>query len=61
MCNKALKSEKGSFLRRVSITIETRVMLPGEKALIVNRFNIKIIYVPYTSKQKSQIGEVGSL
>ena len=36
---------------------KTRVMLPGEKALMVDRFNIKIIYVPYTSKHKSQIGE----
>ena len=26
-------------------------------ALMVDRFNIKIVYVPYTNRQKSQIGE----
>ena len=35
---------------------KTRVIVPGEKALMVDRFNIKIIYVPYTNKPKSQIG-----
>ena len=39
----------------------TRFILPGEKALIVDRFNIKIIYVPFNNKQNSQIGEFGSL
>ena len=45
----------------VPSNLETRAILPGEKALIVDRFNIKIIFVPYTNKQKSQIGEFGSL
>ena len=27
---------------------------------MVDRFNIKIIYVPYTNKHKSQIGEIGT-
>ena len=47
--------------KKIIFIIETRVILPGEKALISDRFNIKIIYVPYTNKQKSQIGEFGSL
>ena len=38
----------------------TRVILPEEKALIVDRFNLKIIYVPYTNKHMSQIGEFGT-
>ena len=29
--------------------------------MMVDRFNTKIIHVPYTNKHKSQIGEVGSL
>ena len=27
----------------IDVTIKTRVILPGEKALMVDRFNIKII------------------
>ena len=33
---------------------------PGEKALMVDRFNKKILYVPYTSIHKSQSGEFGT-
>ena len=51
----------GSDKVAMTFPLLTRVILPGEKALIVNRLNIKIIYVPYTNKQKSQIGEFGSL
>ena len=43
----------------MSIMSKTRVILPREKALMVDRFNIKIIYVPYTNKHKSQVGEFG--
>ena len=31
----------------------------SEKALMVDRFNLKL-YVPYTNKHKSQIGEFGT-
>ena len=40
---------------------KVKIILPREKALMVDRFNIKIIYVPYTNKHKSQIGEFGGL
>ena len=30
----------------------TRVILPGEKALLVDRLNIKILNIPYTNKYK---------
>ena len=43
-----------------SSPFQTRVILPGEKALMVDRFNKKIIYAPYTNKHKLQIGEFGT-
>ena len=46
--------------KNLTNTMKTRVILPGEKALIVDRFNLKIIYVPYTNKHNSQIGEFGT-
>ena len=48
------------FLSKLLDLQRNKSYTPGEKALMVNRFNIKIINVPYTNKHKSQIGEFGT-